>query len=57
MINGRAKGRAAVTADQMGESFHVRADERIGQEHVGPTRRCDHLGLGDRRALVFADAR
>ena len=56
VVDDRPEGRLRVRADQPGEPGDVRPDERIGEQDVGPARRGDHLGLGDRGALVLADA-
>ena len=56
IVDGCTEGRAAVPAHQMRESLHVRPDERVGQKDVGSPSRRDHLGFGDRRAFVLADA-
>ncbi len=53
--DGEAAG--GIGAGQPGHAAAVRPDDVVGQQHVGDAAAGQHLGLGQRGALVFRNAR
>ncbi len=56
MIDEGPEGRLRVGPHEPGEPGDVWSDQRIRQEDIPRPGRGEHLGLGDRGALVLADA-